>query len=239
MVIAFHGHASKKTGYQNECRACKKFEINDHFNPIRTADQHHESSTLMRERKLLLRDGSILDRFKERGSKEGFRTFIWKRFGRKCFKCGKPVTVDGYQLDHTRPLAYLWPLDEYATCLCSDCNNNKKDSFPIEFYSPHELKQLAEIVGLPLQDLEQRVVKEDELRRIRNDIIGFANKWDPRLFDAVASRVADVHTGINLYEELRVAAPALHQEIIQALRMRPPALLYNEGDISEGKEAMA
>ena len=39
MILAFHGHRSKKTGYQNECRACKKFEINEYFNIRRTSDQ--------------------------------------------------------------------------------------------------------------------------------------------------------------------------------------------------------
>lgn len=236
MVIAFHGHASKRTGYQNECRACKKFEINDHFNPIRTSDQHHESSNLMRERKLLLRDGDIVERFKERGTKEGFRTFIWKRFGGKCFKCGKAVTVEDYQLDHTRPLAYLWPLDEHATCLCSDCNNNKKDAFPVEFYSLEDLKRLSGIVMLPLEALQQRAVNEEELQRIRSDIIGFARSWDARLFDSVASRVQDVHPEIDLYEELQTASPSLHAEIAENLRTRPPALRDDEGDLEEGEE---
>lgn len=34
LVLSFHGHKAKKTGYQNECRACKKFEINNHFNRV-------------------------------------------------------------------------------------------------------------------------------------------------------------------------------------------------------------
>jgi len=225
MVLAFHGHRSKKTGYQNECRACKKFEINDHFNPIRTSDQHHESSALTRERKLLLRENLILKQFKERGSKEGLRTFVWERFGRECFNCGLPVTVEGYQLDHTRPLVYLWPLDEHATCLCSDCNNTKKDSFPVEFYSPEKLRLLALKVGLPLEELRVKSVNQAELARIRSDIIGFATSWIPRLFNSVAIRVRDFHPEIDLFQELQEASPEHYERIVQDLRSRPVALL--------------
>lgn len=225
MVIAFHGHRSKKTGYQNECRSCKKFEINDHFNPIRTSDQHHESSTLTRERKLLLRESEVLELFKERQSKEGLRSFVWKRFRRRCFKCGVKVTVEGFQLDHTRPLAYLWPLDEHATCLCSDCNNTKKDSFPVDFYTPEELKSLAEIVGLPLAELQKRGVNQKELRRIRKDLVGFASTWSPRLFQSVASRVAELQPEIDLFEELGRVSPDLLRKIEEDLASRPAALL--------------
>lgn len=230
MLIAFHGHRSKATGHQNECVACKKFEINDHFNPIRTSDQLHESSTLTRERKRLLRDGDVLERFKERVTKEGFRTFVWKRFNKKCFKCDTPVGVDEYHLDHTRPLAYLWPLDEYATCLCSDCNNNKKDSFPSEFYSPEQLKMLSTIVGLPLVALQRRAVNPDELARIRADIVGFAKSWDARLFASVASRVGEMHSEIDLDAELKAADTSLHDQIVEALRNRPASVLEGEAD---------
>ncbi len=36
--LAFHKHNAKLTKHQNECRACKKWRINDSFNPIRTKE---------------------------------------------------------------------------------------------------------------------------------------------------------------------------------------------------------
>jgi hypothetical protein len=221
MVLAFHGHKSKKTGYQNECRACKKFEINDHFNPRRTSDQLHESSVLTRERKLLLRENEVIKEFKQRVSKKGLRHYIWSLFNKKCFNCEVPVKLSGFELDHTRPLAYLWPLDRYATCLCSGCNNNKKDSFPIDYYNNNKLKQLSNITGLEIKDLRKRTVNQNELRRIRCDIESFAKSWSPRLFGSVASRVSDVEPEVDLFSDLRDVAPEIHDNIVATLSLRP------------------
>ena len=225
MVLAFHGHKSKRTGYQNECRACKKFEINDHFNELRTPDQLHESSVLTRERKLLLRENQALQEFKERVSKEGLRHHIWSLFGKKCFKCGVAVELNTFELDHTRPLVYLWPLDRYATCLCSVCNNSKKDSFPVEFYTEEELQRLSAIVGLPLEELRKRSINQVELQRIRSDIVTFASTWSPRLFNSVAVRVAELEPQVVLFAELSAAYPELYAAIDTALKMRPSPVL--------------
>ena len=59
-ALAFHKHNAKLTKHQNECRACKKWRINDDFNPKRTPDQLHESSVITRERKIFLREPEIL-----------------------------------------------------------------------------------------------------------------------------------------------------------------------------------
>ncbi len=220
MVLAFHGHKAKRTGYQNECRACKKFEINEFFNRRRTADQLNESSVLTRERKILLRENKVLEEFKQRVSKKGLRHFVWQRFGRRCFKCKQVVTLKGFELDHTRPLAYLWPLDEFATCLCATCNNNKKDSFPVDFYSNEELRELARLVGLALKDLRAKTVNQPELDRIRSDIAGFARSWEPRLFASIATRVRELSPAIDLFGELEQASPTVFQEITAALACR-------------------
>lgn len=221
MVLAFHGHKAKRTGYQNECRACKKFEINDHFNPRRTSDQLYESSVLTRERKLFLRESNILDDFKNRVAKEGLRHFIWERFGRKCFKCGISVSLGEFELDHTRPLSYLWPIDQHATCLCADCNNRKKDSFPCDFYSPEDLQRLAVLIQLDLDELKVKSVNVKELERIRADICTFAESWTPRLFNSIAIRVRELCPEIDLFEELKVISPKLHKKISVALKERP------------------
>ena len=64
-ALAFHKHNAKLTKHQNECRACKKWRINNSFNPRRTTDQLHESSVITRERKLFLREPEILQQIKD------------------------------------------------------------------------------------------------------------------------------------------------------------------------------
>ena len=82
------------------------------------------------------------------------RWFSWKRFDKKCFKCQKQLKLQDVNLDHTRPLALLWPLDATATALCKDCNTDKRDRVPAEFYTSKELEKLAQITGLSLDELK-------------------------------------------------------------------------------------
>jgi hypothetical protein len=85
---------------------------------------------------------------------------IWEKFDRKCFRCGKRVFINSrnpegsFNLDHTRPLALLWPLDETATCLCKGCNSAKRDRPPSDFYTDEELKKLSKITGITLKGLK-------------------------------------------------------------------------------------
>jgi hypothetical protein len=80
---------------------------------------------------------------------------VWKRFDGSCFKCGtRLATQKGMHLDHTRPLALLWPLDETATCLCATDNSAKRDRPPSEFYDADELARLSEITRVPLAELD-------------------------------------------------------------------------------------
>jgi urease gamma subunit len=77
--------------------------------------------------------------------------FIWKRFGEACFNCGtKLVSVYDMHLDHTRPLALLWPLDESATALCGTCNSEKRDRSPRDFYTDKKLHDLSRITGISI-----------------------------------------------------------------------------------------
>jgi hypothetical protein len=223
-ALAFHKHNDKKSGHQNECRACKKWRINDSFNPKRTPDQFHESSTINRERALFLREPAILQAIKDRDG-DGLKSIVWKRFGKKCFKCGRHLKLDEVELDHTRPFAYLWPIDEHATCLCGECNNHKKDRFPAEFYSPQELRALARIVGLPLGELVQRTVCEPELRRIIRNIAHFADTWDPRTFNAVARKVSEIEADTDLFEILKDANLAAYARLLKRLKDRPPPVV--------------
>jgi hypothetical protein len=79
---------------------------------------------------------------------------VFERFGGKCFNCGKPLIyratgVRNYDLDHTLPAKYLWPVSTgNATLLCNDCNNAKHDKWPSEFYTPEQLKALARLTSI-------------------------------------------------------------------------------------------
>lgn len=219
-TLAFHKHNAKRTKHQNECRACKKWRINDDFNPKRTVDQLHESSVITRERQLFLREPERLQDYKQRTG-AGLKSQVWNRFGRQCFYCGRPLELEEVQLDHTRPLAYLWPIDEYATCLCPEHNNQKKDKFPVDFYSDTQLRELSQITGLPYEQLVAKQLNMIELDRIRRDIVTFAREWEPRTFAATARKVAELRPDINFYEDLRRADSAEYEELQAALAERP------------------
>jgi hypothetical protein len=144
-------------GLQLECRACKKFYVNAPLNPARNSSQHREDG--LRRRALDVLVSRLLDHPRlystYRLSHDGleFDTSIWLRFDKRCFNCGKVLASPrrDMDVDHTLPLAYLWPLDESATCLCKACNSKKHDRFPYEFYDTDEkLRELAERTGLSL-----------------------------------------------------------------------------------------
>jgi hypothetical protein len=148
-------------GFQLECRFCKKFEVNGPLNPQRTAGQMKEDAARRRHFELLLEHvykGSPQLRYKNLHGTD-LASDIWKKFKGKCFKCGKAVSLSSknpegsYHLDHTRPLALLWPLDETATCLCKSCNTAKRDRPPSDFYTENQLSTLSELTGISLEDL--------------------------------------------------------------------------------------
>ena len=218
---AFHKHKAKMTGYQNECRSCKKWRINDYFNPDRSSDKLNESSIITRERKILLREPEQIIELKNRETGEGLKSQVWKRFGKKCFNCNDPLLLKEVQLDHTRPLAYLWPIDQYATCLCSTCNNNKHDSFPIDFYQSEEkLKSLSAITKLPYADLIKKDVCEAQLKRIIDDIVYFADNLDARTFRSITKKVKEVRPQIDLYNILKSTNEKSYNELIERLQER-------------------
>lgn len=144
-------------GFQLECRVCKKFFVNMPLNPLRSATQHREDS--LRRRAVedllvgLLGHQWIYQGYRLQTGRE-FDVHVWDHFGRKCFRCGDLLpTPNAMALDHTMPLAYLWPLSENATCLCPTCNSQKHDLFPFEFYNPDELRRLSAMTGIPLERL--------------------------------------------------------------------------------------
>lgn len=220
--LSFHKHNAKLTNHQNECRSCKKWRINDTFNPQRTADQLHESSVITRERRALLREPEILQEIKDRHNGEGLKRIVWKKFDKECFRCGEDLELDEVELDHTRPLAYLWPIDEHATCLCADCNGLKREKFPADFYSEDELEELSDITGLPADQLTTKDVNPDQLERIVNNIEKFATEWTARTFNATARKIQEVRPEVDLFETLEAEAPEVHTDVLEELN-RPPS----------------
>jgi hypothetical protein len=144
-------------GFQLECRFCKKFEVNAALNPLRTAAQMKEDAARRRAFELLLMelfDESPQLRYRHEHGTE-LTDDVFERFGRQCFKCGAEFeNANEMDLDHTRPLALLWPLDGTATALCGDCNSEKRDRSPADFYDAGELRELSEITGIPVDELK-------------------------------------------------------------------------------------
>jgi hypothetical protein len=144
-------------GYQLECRLCKKYAVNAALNPQRTAAQMKEDGQRRRHFELMLTELYQMSpqlAYRHKTGRE-LTDDIWNRFNKMCFNCNvKLKTANEMHLDHTRPLALLWPLDETATALCSTCNSQKRDRFPSEFYTEEQLTLLADICGLELDELK-------------------------------------------------------------------------------------
>lgn len=218
---SFHKHKSKKSGFQNECRSCKALRINDSLNQLRTVDQLNESGVITREKKILLREPEILAEIKNRHSGEGLKSLTWKKFNKKCFRCdNKKLLLNEVQLDHTRPLAYLWPLDEYATCLCANCNNSKHDQFPVDFYTELQLIKLSEIVGLSLDELKRKEVNEEELSNILNDIELYYDNLEWKTFKSIRNKVIELNPEIDLYQVLKQQSETKYEELNRRLTQR-------------------
>ncbi len=219
-ALAFHRHRAKVSGHQNECRACKKWRINNDFNPARTVDQLHESSVITRERKLLLREPEILQAIKDRHG-AGLKSIVWEKFGRRCFNCETLLELAEVRLDHTRPLAYLWPIDEHATCLCEACNNHKKEQFPVDFYSDDQLHRLAEITGLSYNKLVKKDINGGMLKRITRGITDFSRTWEVRTFNATARKIKELRPRVDLFEILRKVDEESYNQVMAGLSERP------------------
>lgn len=186
-VVSYHGH-------QLECKACKKFFVNAPLNPQRNPQQFKEDG--LRRRAIEVLVNKLLDRnlvhfeFEKRTKKE-FSKYIWEKFNRRCFKCGSysdPIEFGEMALDHTLPLAYLYRLDETATCLCSSHNSQKRDHFPVDYYSEEELKRLSDITGLTLEQLHTREVNQQVLDLLIKNVVWF---YDEFLMDKDYQKVCD------------------------------------------------
>lgn len=175
-VVSYYGH-------QLECKACKKFFVNAPLNPQRNAQQFKEDG--LRRRAIEVLVNTLLDRnlihfeFEHRTKKE-FSRYIWEKFNKRCFKCGldsDPIALGDMALDHTMPLAYLYRLDETATCLCSSHNSQKSDHFPVDYYSEEELVRLSKITGLSLTQLHKKEVNQQVLDLLIENVVWFYDEF--------------------------------------------------------------
>lgn len=171
-IVSYYGH-------QLECKACKKFFVNAPLNPQRNAQQFKEDGLRRRAIEVLinqlLNKNLIHFEFKRKTKKE-FSRYIWEKFNKRCFKCGpssEPIALEDMALDHTMPLAYLYRLDETATCLCSSHNSQKRDHFPVEYYKDDELKELSRITGIPYEKITTKSINMEVLNLLVENIVWF------------------------------------------------------------------
>ena len=163
-------------GYQLECRFCKKFEVNAAHNPRRTAAQMKEDGARRRAFELLLLElyeGQSQLRYRHQTGRE-LTDDIFEKFEGKCFRC--PQVFDdphAMHLDHTRPLALLWPLDATATALCGDCNSEKRDRPPVEFYTDEELLRLADMTGIKINELKNPTPNLEAIKLLQKKLDWF------------------------------------------------------------------
>ncbi|WP_322923645.1 hypothetical protein [Paenibacillus campi] len=210
-VVSYYGH-------QLECRACKKFYVNNALNPLRNAQQFKEDGLRRRALEKLvnsLLDHDLIHHEFEHRTKKQFSEYIWKKFDKRCFKCGEKLKINEMHLDHTMPLAYLYRLDETATCLCAIHNSQKRDSFPINYYSePQKLEELSQITGLPIDILTSQEANPEVVNKLKEHVVWF---FDEFLMETehqkekdgivVADKIYESlvrvlrSTGINLLEE--------------------------------------
>lgn len=128
---------------QMECKSCKA-SINALLNPLRTTEQLRESALKRRISELLAGDNEKLD-----------INDIFERFQSKCFKTKRILNInepDTWNLDHTLPSKYFYPLTkENVTLLSREANGDKSDKWPNKFYTNEELVELSRISGMSLE----------------------------------------------------------------------------------------
>jgi hypothetical protein len=128
---------------QMECRSCKA-AINAELNKLRTTEQLRESANRRRIAELLMKDEDEKLDLKK----------LFTMFGGRCFKTKVKLDFNdkkSWQIDHTLPARYFYPLSEKnATLLSLGANQNKSDKWPSKYYTHTELVELAKITGADL-----------------------------------------------------------------------------------------
>ena len=171
-VEFFDRHASRKSGFQSECRLCKTM-YNGIKNQSRIADQHREASQRRRLYRQLATEGGRID-----------SKVVFDKFDGKCFNCdaGLKYTTKGqrtFHLDHTLPARLLWPMTtDTATLLCGPCNNQKHDQWPSVFYDDAKLKRLSVLTGYEYALLAGPPhINKEAVSAILDDVNSFIETW--------------------------------------------------------------
>jgi hypothetical protein len=111
------------------------------------------------------------------------------------------LPLDEMHLDHTMPLAYLYRLDESATCLCGTHNSQKRDRFPVDFYDEDELRRLSKITGLSIEQLTYKGVNHEVLRLLVDNVVWF---YDEFLMQPEYQKVRDgIRTSDKINDSLK------------------------------------
>lgn len=199
-IISYYGH-------QLECKACKKFFVNAPLNPQRNAQQFKEDGLRRRAIENLvntLLEKNIIHLEFEYYTHKSFSQHIWEKFNKRCFKCGPnsvPISLNEMALDHTMPLAYLYRLDETATCLCKSHNSQKSDHFPVDYYNEDELIRLSKITGLSLEQLHKKEINQKVLNLLIENISWF---YDDFLMNPKYQEIRDgIRTADKINDSLK------------------------------------
>lgn len=168
----FDRHARFPSGRQLECKHCKKL-INAVLNPLRTRDQHREASERRRLYGILAGEGRI-----DEGE-------VYRRFENRCFNCDRPLKRGEGRVDHTLPARYLWPSTTGPTLLCQECNGDKADAWPSEFYQrgvgtvdPDKLRRLSVRSEIPYALLAGPPrLNPQAVEWLKNHVDEFIERW--------------------------------------------------------------
>lgn len=175
---------------QMECRCCKG-AINSIGNPRRTTEQLREGSIRRR----------IADMFVETENEKINVEALFKRFGSKCFKTGKPLDIKAtgtWHIDHIMPSKYLWPLTtRNAALLSNEANENKNALWPSQFYTPQQLVELSKITGADLELLSSKEPVINHNINVNRGVDRYLNVRNSN--DSLPRRVAEVRKVLETY----------------------------------------
>lgn len=195
---AFDRHSARQTGRQGECRMCKRL-YNELKNPTRLPEQHREAADNRRLFSELSGETSLTEPMSD----------LLERFESRCFSCRRmlgatPGGDAGYYLDHTLPVAYLWPLDLGPTILCRTCNGNKGDRWPGSYYDdPVRLRALATLTGVPYETLAgDPFFNPEQVDRLKREADAVITRWVkyPERLQSLRNRIL-AKAGIDVFED--------------------------------------
>jgi len=197
-------------GYQYECNACKKFEVNNEGNWLRSPEQRFEDSQRRRSIQQLIVHNRILDI--DRGN--NFKRETITEFG-GCFLCDKEDS-DNLEIDHLMPLSYMWPLKGNAVPLCESCHKYKGTTFPKHFYDIEQRKELLKSDRITIGgDIHKKKINEKALHALLDNIGWFFDSFlqndvenggtdvdvPEKIVSSLHRKFRDVDLDVNLIQE--------------------------------------